>query len=275
MVLALSGCTVLLKPGESQCETVADCEARGFKGAVCTDGVCEKATVVDPVWGCLGHVVEPTPDPSKNVQFDVPIRNALDSSPVTNVVVDLCDKLDLDCTGTNPAFPKGLMPDANGIMHLSIFQGFDGFVRLTSPDFMDSRIFPGRPIVAPLAIKEVRLLTPSLYQATAAIAKETVDPTRGTAIIYAVDCGGKAASGVRFEDADVDSASLQFYLINMAPTPTAKHTDVDGFGGIFNLPATITAVQAYRDADNTYIGQSAFQILANTISYVLVAPTPN
>ena len=64
LLLAAEGCSVVLEPGEAQCETTADCEARGFAGSVCTNSVCEKAPVpvVDPVWGCLGNVVEPMPD---------------------------------------------------------------------------------------------------------------------------------------------------------------------------------------------------------------------
>ena len=33
-------------------------------------------------------------------------------------------------------------------------------------------------------------------------------------------------------------------------------------------------MRAFRDEDDTYVGESSYQILADTISYVLVAPTP-
>src|SRR5690348_10127953 len=84
------GCSVILAPGEQQCSVDKDCAARGFAdSAVCTAGVCEPQCVmdkdcaargfasavctanvckaVDPVWGCLGQVVEPVPDPTKTV----------------------------------------------------------------------------------------------------------------------------------------------------------------------------------------------------------------
>jgi hypothetical protein len=67
-----------------------------------------------------------------------------------------------------------------------------------------------------------------------------------------------------------------FYLINQLPEtpPAATKTDVDGFGGFFNLPTGLTVVQAYRASDSLLFGQSSFDVLAYTISYVLVSPTP-
>ena len=267
------GCTVLLAPGEQQCETTQDCTNRGFSGAVCTANVCQ--VMVDPIWGCLGHVVEPVPDPTMKVTFAEKLTYT-DQSPVTMATVDVCDKLDLDCTSTDPDYPKGLMPGPDGTVNLTVIQGFDGFVRISGPTVMDSRVFVGRPIVTPPSVKSVRLLEPSEYQLLAGYAKQVVDPTRGTAILLAVDCSDNSASGVSFTCAAADSGSQAFYLINQAPTPppTATSTDVDGFGGYLNLPVGLTVAQSYRASDDTLVGQSSFDVLANTISYVQIAPTP-
>jgi hypothetical protein len=276
LVLLSAGCTVLLDPGEQQCDTAKDCAARGFAGAACVAHVCEKAaSVVDPVWGCLGHVVEPVPDPTKKVDLSERLTYT-DQSPVTMATVDVCDKLDIGCTSTNPDFPKGLSPDSNGLVKLSVIEGFDGFVRIAGPDLVDSRVFVGRPIVTPPAVKSVRLLTLSEYQLLVSFAQLSIDPTRGTAILYAVDCQGLAGSGVRFETPNADAQSQEFYLINQIPTspPTATATDVDGFGGFFNLPVGPSVARAQRASDGAFIGESSFQVLANTISYVQISPTP-
>ena len=276
LFLAAGGCTVVLSPGEAQCEKAADCASRGFEGAVCTENVCVKPPpVVDPVWGCLGHVVEPVPDPTKKVALAVALTFT-DQSPVTMATVDVCDKLDVGCAGTNPDFPKGLTPDADGLVKLSVIQGFDGFVRITGPQIMDSRVFVGRPVITPPQAKSVRLLQPSEYNILAAFAKQDVDPTRGTAILLSVDCGGLPASGVHFTTPNADAKSEEFYLINQAPTtpPTASATDADGFGGFFNLPVGAAVARTTRAKDKVAIGESSFQVLANTISYVQIAPTP-
>jgi hypothetical protein len=276
LLLAASGCTVVLSPGEAQCETTKDCEARGFTGAVCNVGVCEKAPVVDEVWGCLGHVVEPTPDVTKKVHIVEQLTLASDKSAVVGAMVDICDKLDLQCTGTNPDFPKGLTSDKDGNVAFDVVQGFDGYVRISGMNLMDSRVFVGRPIITPPAVKSVRLLTPGDYAILVAYSKLDLDPTRGTAILLGVDCQGLAAGGLRFEATSADAMTQEFYLINQIPTtpPTATETDVDGFGGFFNLPVAASVVRSIRVSDEKLVGQSSFQVLANTISYVQIAPTP-
>jgi hypothetical protein len=270
------GCSVILHPGEQQCQVDKDCAARGFAGAVCMGGVCEMPAV-DPVWGCLGHLVQPpNPDPTKTITFTERLAYASDESAVTMATVDICAKLDLGCTGTDPNYLKGITPDASGMVTLSVIEGFDGFVRISGQNIMDSRVFVGQPMFKPPTVKEVRLLRPGEYQILVAYAKQMVDMTRGTAIVNAEDCSGIAAAGISLQSPNADMASQLFYLINQAPTtpPTANATDVDGFGGFLNLPVGTSVVQAIRASDQKPIGQSSFQVLANTLSYVLVAPTP-
>ena len=48
--------------------------------------------------------------------------------------------------------------------------------------------------------------------------------------------------------------------------------NADDFGMYPAINAAV--VRAFRDQDDTYIGESSFQVLENTLSYVLVAPTP-
>jgi hypothetical protein len=272
-------CTVILSPGEAQCETDADCAARGFDGAACVDAVCVGGDGVggaDTVWGCLGNVVEPVADTSKSVELSVRLAFASDSSPLTSGTVDFCDKLDINCTGDSANFPKGLSPNADGVVTVSVKQGFDGFVRITDPEIVDSRVYVGRPIVEVPKVKEIQLLRPNEYAALAGIAQGMVDETRGTAILLAIDCKGDSASGVRFESPNADDDSIAFYLINQAPTipPTATETDVDGFGGFFNLPVSAAVARSFRAVDDAFVGESSFQVVANTISYVQIAPTP-
>ena len=206
----------------------------------------------------------------------VRVAYAGDDGPVLGANIDVCDKLDLDCKGSSTNFPKGLEPDADGVVKLSVLQGFDGFVRISHPEVMDSRVFVGRPIITPPKTKEVQLLRKSEYLLLAAFAKQEVDPLRGSAILLAIDCQGESASGVRFETPTADGKSLGFYLINQAPTPppTATETDIDGFGGFFNLPEGADVARAFRAKDDVYVGESSYHVLANTVSYVQIAPTP-
>ena len=40
------------------------------------------------------------------------------------------------------------------------------------------------------------------------------------------------------------------------------------------MPVGAALAQSFRAEDDTYIGESSFRVLANTLSYVQIAPTP-
>ena len=201
---------------------------------------------------------------------------AVDKSPVTKALIDVCDKLDVDCAGKNPDYPKGLSPGKDGSVKLQVPQGFAGFVRISDAAFVDTRVYVGRPLMAQPDFNQVRLLRPGDYSGLAALAGLDVDVKRGTAIFASIDCRGQTASAVRFKSPSADSKSTGFYLINQVPAmpPAASSTDKDGFGGFFNLPPGNAVGRAYRAKDETFIGESSFQVLANTISFVLIGPSP-
>lgn len=277
LFFAVEGCSVILTPGEAQCEVTADCEARGFSGASCVSQVCVDSTTADPTWGCLGHVVEPVPDKTKKVAFPIRLAYAIGGAAFNTGKVDICDKLDVDCTQINPDYPKGITPDVDGNVLVNVVEGFDGYVKITDAGkIVDSLVYVGRPIVKAPKVKEIQLLRPGEPELLAKSAKKTVDPTRGTCIVLAVGCGGDAAGGVRFESPSADDKSTPFYLINQAPAlpPTATETDADGFGGFFNLPVGPALVRSIRTEGDVYVGESSFQVLANTITYVQISPTP-
>lgn len=282
----LAGCSVVLSPGEEQCEAVADCAGRGFANASCVEGVCVDLASTgpggsgggpaDPAWACLGNVVEPEPDPTQTLEISFRLAFA-SGGAVKTAVVDLCDKLDIGCTGDSEDFPKGLEPDDEGIVTATVKEGFDGFLRITSTEIVDSRVYVGRPIVELPKTKEIQLLKPMEYKFLAeTVAGQPLNPERGSAIMLSSDCQGEAGAGVRFETPDADEDSLEFYLINQSPTspPTATSTDVDGFGGFFNLKTAQTLGRAFLEEGDVYIGESSFGVFAGTISYVQISPTP-
>ncbi len=299
----LGGCSLALAPGEEQCETVDDCTARGFDGGrceqgvcvaqctspqdcealglaghVCEDGTCIDPIVADPTWGCLGNVVEPEPDPTKPLVIEFRLAYATDNTiPVVGATVDVCAKLDLACMNESPDFPKGLTSDADGNLRIESKQGFDGWVRVTHPEIVDSRIYVGRPLLEQPKTKEIRLLKPMEYEVLANVAGGAmVDPTRGSAIVLGLDCEGLPGAQLRFSTVSADAQTIPFYLINQAPQrpPQAIETDADGFGGFFNLPVGPAIVRSVLGEEATFVGESSLNIEANTISYVQVAPTP-
>ena len=81
-----------------------------------------------------------------------------------------------------------------------------------------SRIYVGRPIVKPPKPKAIWLLRPNDYTTLASAAKQTIDPARGTAILFGVDCQGVGASGVRFSRSRTSSTRPKRPIDRAAPT---------------------------------------------------------
>ena len=272
--LLVQGCNLVVAGDETQCATDADCDARGFANATCVESVCLSSG--SSAWSCLGNLEEETPDPTKTVEFDIDLVYAVGGAAVSmQTVVDICDKLDPPCVNS-PNLPKGLHPDGNGKVEVSVPEGFDGYVQISGPDLVDSRVYVGRPLLGPPSVEAVQLLSESDFNLLATLANDEPDPMRGSAIVLVVNCKGDGGGGVRFESPSIDDETTPFYLINQQPVtpPTATVTDGDGFGGYFNMPLGAAVVRGLRDDDDAFIGESSFQILPETISYVLVAPTP-
>jgi hypothetical protein len=109
------------------------------------------------------------------------------------------------------------------------------------------------------------------------VAGQTVDPMRGTAILEGVDCQGNPEGGISFQSANADAETVLFYLIAKIPQqpPGTTATDTDGYGGFLNLPVGNTVAKSYKNGGSVYIRESSFDVLMNTISYVLIAPSPS
>lgn len=273
--LTLCGCSLALAPGE-QCGSNDDCAARGFAGAVCEQGFCRQPAVApSSPWACLGHVTKPHPDPTNTLTMPLTLHH-VDRTPVTDATVDVCDKLDIECDGTDARYPKGLHPNAKGEVTTTAPEGFDGFFRIAGPKLMATRLYVGQPLVEPPNINAFQVVEATEFQTIVAYAKLTFDPTRGAAIFFVEDCAKHSASGASFSCVDADDESKVFYLVNQLPVlpPKATSTDPYGFGGYVNLPVGATVAQARLESTGELIGQVGFGVFANTLSYVLITPGP-
>lgn len=149
--LATAACSLVLKAEGNQCDTDADCTARGasFAATRCVEEVCVddpgapgenggagggsggsaggsgSGTSDDPRWACLGKVMPPAPR-TEPVEVTFLVTN--DSSlPIPHVEARVCTNLDINCL--NP-FESGLKTDADGIIRFQVPANFVGYVEL-------------------------------------------------------------------------------------------------------------------------------------------------
>ena len=282
------GCSVVLDADQVQCNSDADCAASGL-GNRCAAHVCEGptgdagtpdggggsgGTAVDR-WACLGNVTWPMPNPGEIVDVNVATRMATGGPIPDGITVKYCAALDPDCTAPL-AGPTPL--DSTGKISVQTESGTRGFFEFTGTPIMPNLLYFSQPAFGAASgsnlDEPVTLVSPDLFDTLIDKAGEVADPTRGTLLTVTIDCNAEPAVGVRIESALADAQSKTFYFVGLLPSPTATQTDVQGYGGILNVPPGTETVESYVVETGALIGSSGYQIRAGTLTSVAVEPTP-
>ncbi|MGH1342860.1 MAG: hypothetical protein ACRBN8_14960 [Nannocystales bacterium] len=164
----LSGCGLLLSADDEQCNSDADCAARGFDGAVCESQVCvagsqenptgstsaltsssgstadpsatsstggegtagtsSTGTVDDGPWGCVGNVVWDEEDEAVPARLGLHFTDS-QFQDFEGASLNACRPLDLDCEEPLSTAVSG----ADGVAFIDVYYGFDGYFRAPPP----------------------------------------------------------------------------------------------------------------------------------------------
>ncbi len=296
---AAAACSLLLDTSGNQCNTTADCVARGgaFASLQCVSNVCVANEAGAPdagdaggdggPWGCLGDVVFPQPDAS-TVNVIVPLVDLSTEMPVTTVNARVCAKIDVNC-----ASPLAVaMPNAMGLLQLQLASGFDGFVYITpilpdagpEPDggdaapppdvFVPSLVFFNPPIVHDLVYTTTVMVKTSALGQIAMTEQTTIDPSLGAVFMETVDCNDHAAAGVSVTIDSTGSTTQGFYFNMGLPALNSQATDVTGYAGFVNVPLGTRSVTGTLHATSQRIGTATVFTKPSTISYTTLAPSP-
>lgn len=221
-----------------------------------TDELTEGADFVDSRTGAL------MPAPGRDWSCVGPLRStpmvAQDNNGATRLVRSLqvlslvrgtvpegasvraCQQRDLDCATPVTA---SLALDADGWVDIPLYDGFDGYLEVTSPATLPMMLFYQEPLLGtsrtdaePLGLVEI----PVLAQLTAGIGTPQ-EANLGLLVLRAFDCKGDAAPGVKFS---VDKPSVPFYFVSGLPSGMQTETEGSGLGGFINVPTGITVVDA-------------------------------
>jgi hypothetical protein len=309
-----SSCSLGLNLGEKQCEKDADCKARGFADAVCSQNVCIASSMssssetstgsggtLPAGWECLGHFQYPDAM-GQTVTQDFEFLDALSQAKVSSIKLKLCGPLDGPC---NTPTMTGLKPDAMGKLSVDIpalqgvyldiqdDSGGTGGAGGSGPLYRSSIAYLGTPIVIPPTLKTIRVITNQGLLTLAGILSATPptiteDPTHGIALVLTPNCQDVRSAHVIVETDDTDSESKTFYFKGGVPSKTATETDDEGAVGLFNLPAgtaqaprsstfTTKLVTPECTDDHTKcpkIGSATVFIRPAQLTYVHIGPSP-
>jgi hypothetical protein len=263
----------------------------------CVNRVCvgsDAGPVEAGMWSCLGSIGVDAAPPG-NVNVVVPLIDLTSQKGVqpTDVFARICAKIDVNCNSPLASGDAGIIlsPDVQGLLHLTIPAGFDGFVLVdpivpdggAPPDggdagqpnvFVPSLVFFNPPIDHDLVYSVIVMVKTSELVQIATIEQTPIDPSLGAVFMETVDCNAKPSSGVSVTLDSQTSTTQGFYFENGLPKLNASSTDVTGYAGFVNAPLGTRSVTGTLQATQQRIGTATVFTRPSTISYTTMAPSP-
>jgi hypothetical protein len=275
--LSLANCSVLVEADREQCSTTQDCVNRGpaFARSVCSDALC----VQDPVWGCVGSVVWPSPPPMpspEKVTVKLALSNLLTKAVVPGATARVCGKLDSKC---DSPLQSDIISDESGILTVVVDKFFDGYLEIryqVPPLFMaETMYFFNPPVEKDRMIPFIPLVPFEAIEVFADVLGMMPKLDRGTVIGLSSDCSGNGAEGIELLVDASDEFTKGFYMVQGFPSLNATKTDSSGQGGIANVVSGARFVSGRRTDTGEVIGTVSVQVRPLWITYTSMLPTPN
>ncbi len=273
-----AGCSLILEPSDSQCETVQDCANLGMSNATCTVGVCREATQSDAgssgPWGCIGNVGWVSPNPSEPLTRVMMFQKLVGRQPMTNLDVLVCPPFDLQCSSPLATATT----DEDGLAELPLYRGFDGHVFVpsvpTMPDMLPTLVFflpPPQESVTE-APATVVLSTFDEISAVASMGGVDLQQGYGQVTFTAFDCEEERAAGVSVSVEPSTGETAPFYVSdNGFPSPAMTATSSTGEGAIINVPPGTITVTASTE-EHGVIMRASILVLEDGITGIGIAP---
>jgi hypothetical protein len=195
-------------------------------------------------WSCLGG--EPTVAPpvfardAPRVVYSVQFVDLSSGEIYRNIEVRACPLTDVNCTSP---VASGLRVDAAGWVDVPLFEGFTGYLEVTSDETIPYMFYLNEPLEPqteqefPLGIVSLANIGPLV-----GLVGGTYVPGTGVVALRIFDCQGVPASGVSLSSEPEGTA---FYFAGGLPTNAAKSTGTDGLAGFVNMAEGSTVVQAF------------------------------
>jgi hypothetical protein len=192
-------------------------------------------------WRCLVEAPEleslssPAPE---SVAYTVSLVSYFGPDPsesLRDVTAEACTMLDPNCFEPVATFaPTGLI--APQALELQVPFGFDGYVRVTAPNFFPAEYYLSTPVEAPLT-QYIPVLSYGGWEYLRSTWGIELDTNRGFVMLYALDCDGLGVPDVDLS-LEVDSGVVPWILVDDVPVTHANPlaTGPDGFGAFANMP---------------------------------------
>jgi hypothetical protein len=267
VAVALAGCTLLVDADSPQCESNADCAARGPGFA---DAVCERKACVVPARASEQDFACKAPSssglPTVNYSFAIQLATSAGAGAARPFRVQACQQLDVDCqtpvagpfevaAGTPYAFP---LP-----------QGFSGFFQIIGEGVLPALYFVPRPVVADTTGWSPTVISKEVLAQLAAAAGTSLDPASGMVIASIRDCDGTPIEGATVTASE--KQVLRYYIVNNLPVLSATETSAQGAVGFASVPASTIALNGVSRSGQAFAPVSV-RVKSGSLSLVEIRP---
>ena len=294
-VLSQAACSLVLSTSEQQCETDADCTARGdaFEQTICSkQKTCVSGSrassssggTTDPRFACANEA-PPSADGDREVSLEVRYIDFSTGAAPADVSARLCASTDPTCANARDSL-EGEPSDAGtgyveptgaGVVTAKVEYGFEGFLEVATGTYSPTFRYTSPPLRESETFFEQIVLRPAEIDYFAEILTDNgsyLSEDHALVFVLAQDCARQPLSGVHFTADVEDDAMVPFYIVNTAPTRGVSKTDALGRAGFLNVPEGIVTFTAEMDDTGERIGSATILVRAGAATTVAVLPSP-
>jgi hypothetical protein len=224
-------------------------------------------------WRCLGRTVATPPAPvfagaAPRVVFSLQVVDLSTGRIFPSLQVRACGLADVNCESP---VADSLTVDSRGYVDVPLFQGFTGFLELTSPDVVPARFYLTDALPAEaLTEYPLAMIAPTTLGPLAQLVGVQIEAGTGLFAARVFDCDGKTASGVSLS---TRSRGTPWYFVDGLPTNMTSATGAEGLGGFVNVPPGLTAVDAKAPSGASIVGTQSVVVTPGWFSTVFIRPT--
>lgn len=223
---------------------------------------------LSPAWSCLEVPPElPADSAGPHVSFSMPIVESISQMPPPSLQVRACSLLDSDC---GHPVTDSVGPTEDGLVHVSLPLGFQGFFEIRSDDTAPALFFLHETLRRDTVTAPLPLISATGLAVLAANNDAVLDFEHdGLVVIRAYDCLGQPAAGV---DLSSDEDGQVFMFVDGLPRVGVEVTDMSGLGGFMNVPPGFVHVTGTHTENGRTTGSESLAVRPRWLTFGDVQP---
>ena len=253
------------QPLGTECKTSDDCEI----GKRCEGGYCMGEAA--PEWACLQGT--PSADESDSpVRVSVPTLWALDFNVIlTDVRANLCATADKDCSSP---LQEDIATNDEGVFEVELPAQFAGYLEIDQEPYGPTLYFFPAERTDGIVLPQVLILPAAVGRGILGDLIDIADPTRGHAMVTALDCLGERPPGLVASASAADAKTVPYFVTDTPVRDLTETVEGRGIAGFANLPVGPTVIDVSLKRTGQVLLQGTGLVRPDIMTQMSVVPLP-